>query len=869
VSSQGSNFARALAMQQAGALEQAERLYEQVLRVDPQHAAAWHLFGLVVHRCGRPEQAVDCISRAVSIDPSNAIYHADLATICHELGRLDEAIDSFLHAVELAPGHAHAHYSLGVILQKRGDNVGARLRFQQAVELHPEFAEAWNDLGITHLAIGELAAAGECFERLIALLPRLAGGHFNLGNVRLAQGRLIDAVGCYARSLERQPRFVEALNNLGTALQQLGRIEPARQAYEAALNLRPEFADARNNLGALLSLAGRHGDAEICYREALALDPRSAAALNNLGSVLQSQMRLDEAERLLRQAIDIDPYALDAPGNLANVLAMQGRLSEAVPFYGRALELQYNPRLKAHAAMMLPPVYASVGELRRCRETLEANLSRLLAERVSFDPSREAVPVNFLLAYQGLDDRELASRMAQLCRSVPETSAHGRETRAALSAPHFEVKSATARKSAAQNAGVENPSPRPIRIGFLSKFLREHTIGDLTKGLIGQLSRDDFCVSVFLVGEAQDETVAFLRSCADSFAVLPEDVSAARRLVADAQLDVLVYPDIGMEPVSTTLAHSRLARVQCALWGHPVTTCIPNIDYFISSALVEPAGAADHYSERLVLLKSLPTYYYRPRLAGCAEQADPARGSTAVDRESARWEFGLPQSAHLYVCPQSLFKFHPDFDPLLADILARDPAGRVVLIEAPHRHWTQMLSKRFESTLSGLSERVIFVPRVDRSAFLRLLASADVALDPLHFGGGNTSFQALGLGIPVVTLPSGYMRGRVTAGCYRKMDYRTLIARDVNEYVDLAVRLGTDPGFNAQARAEINARSSALFEDLAAVREFEDFFRSALPPGGPSVPEGGRVPQEQEAAPFALLAEPAFANPAALRAANL
>jgi predicted O-linked N-acetylglucosamine transferase (SPINDLY family) len=358
--------------------------------------------------------------------------------------------------------------------------------------------------------------------------------------------------------------------------------------------------------------------------------------------------------------------------------------------------------------------------------------------------------------------------------------------------------------------------PAKIRVGFLSKFLRDHTIGDLLKGLIRNLSRSDFEVTVFLVGEAIDETVTFLRDSADRFVNLPEDVASARQIVADAGLDVLVYPDVGMDPVSSALAFSRLARVQCTTWGHPVTTGIPTIDYFISSKLIEPEGAVAHYSEQLVLLDSLPTYYHRPELSAAGHQ------------EQARTEFDLPQDAHLYLCPQSLFKLHPDIDALFGAILTGDPAARVVLIEAPHAHWTEMLKQRLLRNLNELAGRVTFVPRVDRAAFLRLLTTADVVLDPPHFGGGNTSFQALGLGLPIVTLPSEFMRGRVTSGCYRKMGYETCIARNADEYVDLAVRLGTEPAFNALVRSQIDSRSGILFEDMAAVRELEEFFRMAI-----------------------------------------
>jgi len=810
VSSQGNGLARAQALAQGGDFEQAERLYEQILRADPQQAAAWHQLGLVLYLRGRAHEAAECASRAVSLEPARAEFQSDLGTICRALGRLDEALDCFQQTVELAPELATAHHNLGVVLQDRGDQIGSRLRFIQALRLDPGFVQAWNHLGIAHQRQGELSDASRCFEQVIALNPATAEGHFNLGNVRLAQGRLMEAIAGYAKSLELQPRFVEALNNLGTALHRIGRPEQARHAYETALKLEPGNADARNNLGALLSFQGRHTEAEACYRAALAFNPRSAATLTNLAATLQSQMRLDEAEQLLRQAVALNPQDENALGNMANVLALAGQTSEAAKYYERAIARHSSPQLRIHAATMLPSVYESAEQLKSCRLAFEAGIEQLLRDGVALDPSREPAPVNFLLAYQGMNDCELARRRAELYR-----------LKSVLPSPHFGL------NPGGRGQQSQQASDRPIRIGFLSRYLRDHTIGDLTNGLITQLSPEEFHVTVFLVGEAADETVSFLRARVQSFVVLPENVTAARQIVADAGLDLLVYPDVGMDPVSHALTYSRLARVQCAMWGHPVTTGIPTIDYFISSELIEPPDAARHYTETLVRLKNLPTFYERPTLAGAGALTPSAGPVTEFDRKAARREFLLALDRHLYLCPQSLFKFHPDFDAVLAAILARDPLGSLVLIEAPHRHWTEILSRRMKQTLSGLDARVIFIPRVDRKAFLRLVATADVVLDPLHFGGGNTSFQALGLGVPIVTLPGAFMRGRVTAGCYRKIGIDAGVVSTAGEYVDLAVRLGADRALNALVRAEINSRSAALFEDIAAVRELEEFFKSA------------------------------------------
>ena len=116
-----------------------------------------------------------------------------------------------------------------------------------------------------------------------------------------------------------------------------------------------------------------------------------------------------------------------------------------------------------------------------------------------------------------------------------------------------------------------------------------------------------------------------------------------------------------MEPQTYYLAHARLAPVQCVTWGHPLTTGIETIDYFLSSADLEPPHADDHYTEKLVRLSHLTNYYYRP---------DPP----ALTK--SRSDFGFADEDHVYLCPQNLFKLHPENDVVFGEILRRDPRRR-------------------------------------------------------------------------------------------------------------------------------------------------------------------------------------------------
>jgi protein O-GlcNAc transferase len=268
-----------------------------------------------------------------------------------------------------------------------------------------------------------------------------------------------------------------------------------------------------------------------------------------------------------------------------------------------------------------------------------------------------------------------------------------------------------------------------------------------------------------------------------------------------------------MEPITYFLAFSRLAPAQCVTWGHPVTTALPHMDYFVSSALIEAEGATRDYSEELVLLPERCGYvcYSRP--------PQPQR----VDRS----RYGVAADQRIYACPQSLFKLHPDFDRLLGSILRGDPRGVALFIESPAELRPALIG-RWRESLGDVLDRIRFVPRCSYEGYLELLAAADVLLDPPHFSGGNSSLEALGVGTPIVTLPGPYAKSRLTLASYKRMGVMECVAPDERTYVDIAVRLGTNAAYRAEVKQRIAEASPVLFDDTGMVRALEKFFSNAV-----------------------------------------
>ena len=332
--------------------------------------------------------------------------------------------------------------------------------------------------------------------------------------------------------------------------------------------------------------------------------------------------------------------------------------------------------------------------------------------------------------------------------------------------------------------------------------------------MISSISQEKFEVIVFVTDELDIENDLISRKICDSankLVRLPDSTFESQSTIASESLDILFYPDIGMDIRTYFLAFSRLAHIQCVTWGHPDTTGIPNIDFFISSIFTEPASGSEHYSEKLFKLNTLPTFYLPIQIP---------------KKMKNRYELGLSSSCLIYLCPQNIIKYHPDIDIIFASILRNLPSANIVVLGGIVNEWTSKLIKRWAENISDVADRIIIVSRQSPQDFMSLQSAADIVLDTPYFSGGNTSLESFALGKPIVTLQSNLMRGRVTAGMYKAMGIDDCIAHNIEQYIKIAIKLADDKQFRDEIKEKILKSKYILFENTEVIKEFEKFFIS-------------------------------------------
>lgn len=822
---------QASAHHEAGRLQDAEQLYRAILQVQPNHPEANYKLGILAVQTKQPAAGLPHFMTALEAAPTDrqywlsyidALIQADmldaarqvlalgqqLGVLGDEIEALEARLENDAQVAEHQPAgnESRLHTENGPSPQEtaamnalfaEGRLTELETLFRSWTVRFPEYVLGWQALG-SILQQQERGAAmlAPIHKALAELQPENAEAHFCLGNTLLELGQLDGAVASYRRALDIEPDFAEVHSNLGNALKALGRPDEAMFSYRRALEIKPDFAEVHSNLGNSFRELGYLNEAVDSCRRALEINPNLAEAHCNLAGALHELGLLDEAELSYRRALEIKPDYVEAHSNLGITLNVLGRLADAEASHRRAMELKKNHFTYAGLFHLLLPVILETTEAATTwRKRYEAGISALS----SGDFDEELVnlsPFSFYLAYHNQSDKPLLEALGHMFRR--------RVTRLSATAPHV--------------AGWLAPTAlkRRIRVGFLSEFLANHTIGRLFQGFIRHLDRRQF--EVIIIHAPKTKRDAFRQSIdalADKALTLPAGLKEQQASVMAECLDILFYPDIGMSSVSYFLAYARLAPVQAVSWGHPDTSGLDSIDYFVSAASIEPPDADEHYSERLIRLNRMPCYYQPPVMP-----------NKIPDRRA----LGLPETGTLYGCPQSLFKFHPDFDTVLASIAEGDPNGHIVLIGAGIPSWTSLLKTRWAINHPVLLERAIFLPAMPHDRFMALMAHIDIQLDPIYFGSGNTMYEAMMYGTPIVTYAGKFMRGRIVAGCYKQMGIKNPpIAEHLEDYAQIALALARNPEYRRQLKEDLLvAAGKELFLDIRAVKEFECFLFAAV-----------------------------------------
>lgn len=712
-----------------------------------------------------------------------------------QAGQLAEAEQEFLRLLKVDQHNGHIRFALGITCYQQDRLQDAEQHFSKSISLAPNFLPAYNNLALVYKALGAPDRGIAILRRALEIQPGYIDAIYNLGLMQEESNDRIGAMQSYRRVIELKPDNLRAHTNLGLLLRAAGAVAAAHQHLNVVVTITPQDDAALVNLALVLTDLGRHAEAISAGIRATQLSPHSVDAWAALGNAQRLAGDASGAVLSLQRAHALQPASVELQYELGLAQTAAGDLDAARTTLDVVAQLRPDwLKVRFTRDLALPVLYLSDQHIADCQAGFAESIENIEARILGNDrwPVQEAVEAisgyaPFYLHYQGLNNTALQRRFGHIVGAVTK-------------------------RAWPQYSGPLAWQPRAhggrLRVGFVSAYLCRHSVGHFFGNWICQLDAQQFESFVWYTGEVVDEVSEKIRRAAALYSHAAFDTSALAAAISACQLNVLIYLDVGMHPQSQVLAALRLAPVQCAAFGHPATSGIENIDYFLSADAAEPNDAEQHYTERLIRLPRFAINYQLPDVSG---------KSTPIRLANVQRPFVF--------CAQPLFKILPHFDHVVARIARELPGCKLAFMASLWPRVNEAFLLRISGALRVVgidpATTLELLPIMPYEEYLGTLAAADVVLDTSGFSGGNSSFDAIAAGAPLVTWRGEMLRGRQTAAMLDIVGLAELACVTDDEYVRTAVSLASSRERRSQVRERMHAGSTNLFGDVGAIGALE------------------------------------------------
>ncbi len=540
----------------------------------------------------------------------------------------------------------------------------------------------------------------------------------------------------------------------------------------------------------------KYDEARNLWLKILEFYPENLSLLRNISLSYFNQKKFFETEKILKKILKINLSEPNAISMLIFVLEQQDKIVEAQNLIkeglkNNILEEHWNFKMKT----MIPMIRLNNEIIKNFRSEIENYIDEIINDKknYNFNPNDHLIkPPHFGLSYDEFNNLELNKKCVNFFRKIyPGLN---------------------------KSYKIDNHNSNKIKIGFISEYLTDHTIGKLFKGIILNLNKNEFDIKVFHTEQTKkglilDELITAEKNESIKNYFLPKNFHEKQKIILKEKLDILFYPEIGLSLQLYYLSFLKLAKYQVTSWGHPETTGNHSIDYFISSKLIESSDGQNNYSEKLICSDSLPMFYYKPKVKKELNEVETSK-------------------TNIYSCPQTLFKLHPEFDKIIEGIQARDKNSIIYFIKDPNQILFKILIDRMKKNSQINLDKITFLEGLSWEEYINHCGKASVLLDPLYFGAGNSFYESMFYGTPTISLPTKYTKSRLVLGAYNQMDISNVnfnpISNSLDDYVSKAVETANKPNL-FELKQELKSKAhKKLYENKDSIIDLEMIFKKIV-----------------------------------------
>uniref|UniRef100_A0ABI7X0R1 UDP-N-acetylglucosamine--peptide N-acetylglucosaminyltransferase 110 kDa subunit n=1 Tax=Felis catus TaxID=9685 RepID=A0ABI7X0R1_FELCA len=847
------------------------------IKQNPLLAEAYSNLGNVYKERGQLQEAIEHYRHALRLKPDFIDGYINLAAALVAAGDMEGAVQAYVSALQYNPDLYCVRSDLGNLLKALGRLEEAKACYLKAIETQPNFAVAWSNLGCVFNAQGEIwlaihhfekvAEAEDCYNTALRLCPTHADSLNNLANIKREQGNIEEAVRLYRKALEVFPEFAAAHSNLASVLQQQGKLQEALMHYKEAIRISPTFADAYSNMGNTLKEMQDVQGALQCYTRAIQINPAFADAHSNLASIHKDSGNIPEAIASYRTALKLKPDFPDAYCNLAHCLQIvcdwtdyDERMKKLVSIVADQLEKNRLPSVHPHHSMLYPlshgfrkAIAERHGNL--CLDKinvlhkppyehpkdLKLSDGRLRVGYVSSDFGNH--PTSHLM--QSIPGMHNPDKFEVFCYALSPDDGTNFRVKVMAEANHFiDLSQIPCNGKAADRIhqdgihilvnmngytkGARNElfalRPAPIQAMWLGY-----------PGTSGALFMDyiitDQETSPAEVAEQYSEKLAYMPHTffiGDHANMFPH---LKKKAVIDFKSNGHIYDNrivlngIDLKAFLDSLPDVKIVKMKCPDGGDngDSSNTALNMPVIPMNTIAEAVIEMINRGQIQITINgfSISNGLATTQINNKAATGEEVPRTIIV---TTRSQYGLPEDAIVYCNFNQLYKIDPSTLQMWANILKRVPNSVLWLLRFPAVGEPNI--QQYAQNMGLPQNRIIFSPVAPKEEHVRRGQLADVCLDTPLCNGHTTGMDVLWAGTPMVTMPGETLASRVAASQLTCLGCLELIAKNRQEYEDIAVKLGTDLEYLKKIRGKVWKQriSSPLFNTKQYTMELERLY---------------------------------------------
>ncbi|XP_049886201.1 UDP-N-acetylglucosamine--peptide N-acetylglucosaminyltransferase 110 kDa subunit-like [Pectinophora gossypiella] len=772
-------------------------------------AAGWS-DGCITWFKNKIKRAVAVYLQSLKLSPNNGIIHGNLACMYYKEGFIDLAIETYRRAIELQPNFPDAYCNLANALKEKGLVYEAEECYNKALRLCPVHVDTLNNLGNVKREQGKIEEATELYLKVLEIFPNFAATHSNLASLLQQQGKLHEALMHYRQAINIQPKFADAYSNMGNTLRELQDVSGALVCFRKAIEINPSFADAHCNLASIHKDMGDITEAIESYKMALKLKPDFPDAYCNLTHCLQILCDWDDYEDRMHIIIKIVEDQL-----------VKEKLSSIHPHHSILYPLSNATRKEIatrHANLYSEKVNLFCKINFKYLKTLNG---RLRVGYVSSDFGNH--PTSHLMqSIPGLHNR---SKIEVFCYALNPDDGTTFRNKIHTESEHFiDLSLVTCNIEAAKRINKDGIDILINMNGYTKGArneifaLKPAPIQIMWLGYPGTSGAD---YMDYIITDENSSPISAEADFSEKFAFMPHTyfIGDHRQMFPHLKIryrvkvkEISLNENVALintaEDFNIEEKFSVCERTEIISYegSEPIEIIIREIDipnYLIEST-IDP-----HQVQVLVngiAIDNGTSINYTNKKVASGEEI---YGNVVF---TSRKQYGLPNDAIVYCNFNQLYKMDPKIMGMWVNILKAVPNSVLWLLNFPAAGEPNI--QKYVRTLGLPQGRIIFSKIACKEEHVRRGQLADVCLDTPLCNGHTTAMDVLWTGTPVVTLPGETLASRVAASQLKTLNCSELIAKNRDDYQNIAIKLGTNAEYLRYIRAKVSKARlvSTLFD---------------------------------------------------------